>query len=153
MKILIISDSHGEKDKVENILKEYKYDYFFFLGDGLNDISSIVNNKNVFAVKGNRDFLSLKPHHLTVEIEGIKFMLVHGFYEHVKLGLGSLLNKAKKENVNCVCFGHTHKYFNEIIDEIQFLNPGSLTNLRGGNSTFIMLDIIDKKFSTKKIQF
>ena len=57
MKIVIISDSHGNKLAIDTVFKTIEFDYLFFLGDGLNDLGDYIYLDNVIAVSGNCDFL------------------------------------------------------------------------------------------------
>jgi len=45
MKILLISDSHGRKSEVENLICSQNCDYVFFMGDGLRDVEDIDEKK------------------------------------------------------------------------------------------------------------
>jgi len=152
MKILIISDTHGNKNIVENIVKQYNYDYLFFLGDGLADFSNIIKNKNIIYVKGNRDLFSNAPLEKIVEINGLRFLLTHGNTYNVKNDFSKLIKIAKQLNANYVFFGHTHQYFLETIDNVTLLNPGSLAKTRGGQGTFVIMDINNHKVSFQLVE-
>ena len=56
MKILVLSDSHGRKQKVEDLISSTPHDLIFFLGDGMGDFSKY--DKNIYKVSGNCDFFS-----------------------------------------------------------------------------------------------
>ena len=60
---------------------------------------------------------------------------------------------AKKEGSDIVCFGHTHKPFNESINGIKFFNPGSLANDIGEENSFGLLEIDAEKISLKIEKF
>lgn len=145
MKILIISDSHGNVANLNYVISNYKFDYIFYLGDGISDLGTLTKLDNVKFVKGNCDIFSNAKYEEIVKIGELKFLLLHGHTYNVKQGLGALINYAKTLGVNYVFFGHTHKHFNQEIDGITFLNPGSLSNLRGGEQSFVMLNIDNKK--------
>ena len=139
-KILVVSDSHGHKSKIETLLETNNYDCVFFLGDGLKDLPNSFNNDFIFAVAGNCDLFFDEPKQRIVIVDKVKFLLVHGHEYKVKWGIGALANEATKRNVNVVCFGHTHSKCIENIDGIVFTNPGSLAN-----GSYIEIDVSDGK--------
>lgn len=137
-KIILISDTHGRKVKVEELIKNEDYDYIFFLGDGLKDFEAFEDNNKIIKVAGNCDLFSNEAKQKIVVIENIKFMLTHGHLYNAKWGIGALINEAVKINTKVVCFGHTHMQLTEKVDDIYLLNPGSLAN-----GTYLKLDIHD----------
>ena len=60
MKIVVISDSHGRPDRIEEVLRRNRsYDALLFLGDGLRDFYSLESEPCCFRyVSGNCDGLS-----------------------------------------------------------------------------------------------
>ena len=69
MRIMLISDSHGNKLGIDKIFSTQKFDYLFFMGDGLNDLGDYIYLDNVFAVSGNCDFFSKVDNEKCVEIK------------------------------------------------------------------------------------
>ena len=126
-KIIVISDTHGCKNRVEEIVENERFDYLFFLGDGLKDLERY-EQKNIIKVAGNCDIFSAEAKQRVVVIENLKFMLTHGHLYKVKLGLGAIINEAVTSDINIVCYGHTHTQDYQNIDNIIYLNPGSLFN-------------------------
>ena len=61
MRILLVSDSHGNRDGIEKLIENEQFDYLFFLGDGLSDLGLYDNIENIIAVSGNCDFFSVVP--------------------------------------------------------------------------------------------
>ena len=43
--------------------------------------------------------------------------------------------------------------FNQDIDGIRFINPGSLSSVRGGEGTYILMTIDGENFSIEKCSF
>ncbi len=148
MKLLVISDSHGKKDKVEKILQNETYDYFVFLGDGLGDIESVIDDQRTIAVRGNCDFFSTVDDTKIVEMAGLKFLLTHGDRFHVKSTLYPLIVEAKLSKVDVVLYGHTHSYADEIYEDIRFINCPSLKGVQC-ESRYLVLDVEDKKISNR----
>lgn len=77
MKILIVSDTHGNISNLTKVINNNKYDYVIHAGDfcvGYSEIKKYVD----YVVAGNNDFEGEKE--LFFEIDGIKFVLLHGEY-------------------------------------------------------------------------
>ena len=145
MKIIIISDSHGNKYAIEKLFKENDVDSLFFLGDGLDDLGDYIYLDNVFAVSGNCDFFSNTPNEREFFIENIKFFITHGNKYFVKNSLNFLKERVLNENVDFVCFGHTHKQIVENYSGTTFINPGSYQRNMYRKSIGIILDINSKE--------
>lgn len=125
MKVLVLSDSHGNLKNLEFAIKNFPHDMIFFLGDGYKDFKAF-SDEEIYAVKGNCDFFVPAEEEEILEIEGNKIMLCHGHLFGVKYTMSEIAKKAQKENLKLVCFGHTHKFLNMEIDGCTFLNPGSI---------------------------
>ena len=124
MKICVISDSHGRKDKLEELLSTQSFNYVFFLGDGLSDIRD-VENQNIKKVCGNCDIFSNEAHTQIINILNFKVMITHGHDYKVKLNTFLLLKFAKDHGIKLVCYGHTHRKSLQVIDGVMLLNPGA----------------------------
>lgn len=127
-KILIISDSHGSKSKIEWLKENESFDYLFFLGDGIKDLDDCQLDSKVVAVAGNCDIFSTETKQRVVAIENVRMLLTHGHLYKAKLTTGIMINEAVKIGLNIICFGHTHSKCYETIDGITLLNPGALAN-------------------------
>lgn len=125
MKIVLISDSHGNKLGVDRIFKEINFDYLFFMGDGLSDFGTYEFMDNVYRVSGNCDFFSTVDNELVIELGGKNFLITHGHRYGVKLGLSKLVSHAEEIGVDFVCYGHTHSQKIDKVGDIYFINPGS----------------------------
>lgn len=83
----------------------------------------------LYQVAGNCDeyrYFSPGPMILEQTIGGAKFYLTHGHRHHVKSGLWSLLQDARKAGVNAVLYGHTHVAdCHREEDGLWVLNPGA----------------------------
>ena len=112
---------------MEDLIFSNHFDYIFFMGDGLRDFDNI-DEDNLKKVSGNCDLFNFEAITQFVEVEGFKIMLTHGHEYRAKLTPLLMLKKAKENNCNIVCFGHTHKQISEEIDNILLINPGSFKN-------------------------
>ena len=151
MKYLILTDTHGEQKKVENLLNSVSHDGVFFLGDGVSDFDNI--KENIIMVRGNCDFFSKIENTKIINIQNIKIMLTHGNAYGVKSGFGSLLSYAKKEQVDLVLFGHTHQIYLEEIDNITLCNVGSFKRNSMGKSTYGIIEFVSGKFFINIAEF
>ncbi|MBO7527900.1 MAG: YfcE family phosphodiesterase [Clostridia bacterium] len=137
--ILVLSDSHGKKDFILNLTNNPKYDYVFYLGDGIDrDLGTLIYDPRLKCVKGNCDnCFSDFPLGETVYLENCKIFLTHGHEYQAKYGNELLLKLAIDNKYNIVCFGHTHKQGHYIFNNIHLINPGALKN---GDYAEIIID-------------
>lgn len=117
-KLGIISDTHGLlRPGVMNILKTC--DCILHGGD-INKpeiLDALRPMASIYAVRGNndREWAEGLAKTLRFTIEGVEFFMTHN-KKDVDWNLG---------NAQVVVFGHTHKYFEKMIDGRLWLNPGS----------------------------
>jgi len=79
--------------------------------------------------------------------------VTHGHKYNVKFTLENLHYRVEELEADMVLFGHTHKPFNQNIDDVLFFNPGSPTNPRNTpDKTYGIIDI-DDKIKAKIIKF
>ena len=98
----------------------------------------------VYVVRGNNDkeWAEHIPATLTFQIEGCRFFLVHNKKEVPKILTG----------IDAVIFGHSHKYFEKIIDGRLWLNPGSCGKRRFDQEiTLAILTVDGSTLSAQKI--
>ncbi len=150
--ILVVSDSHGNDEALKELINNTQFDYMFFLGDKLADLENI-DAKNIYKVKGNWDFGKNEPLSQIVEVEGVKFFVMHGHTFGVRFGMGYLIKEAEKEGVDVVCYGHTHNADNSNINGIMYLNPGAFSTLKGGKKTYAIIKVDNKKASAQILSY
>lgn len=148
IKILLISDIHGNVKILENIIKNNEHDYSILAGDFICD-DSIINRYVTYAVRGNNDWDSLLKDEMDFTIEGIKFHLEHGHLigSYFQLDNYEFMHKALiKSKANILIHGHTHipKIFT--YDEGIVINPGSPSQPRGShNPSYAIIKINENK--------
>lgn len=130
--ILIISDYHKKENEVLNLIKELNPEHVLCCGDGESELDFYSEN-NIISVKGNCDYVSL-PLTKVIEIEGKRFVIVHGHNHDVYFDVFKLYLLAKSENCDYVLYGHTHKQYYEEYEGVTIINPGAL---KEGNYAFI----------------
>lgn len=110
-KIGIISDTHNVL-RNEVVAELQTCDLIFHAGDFVKKeiYQQLKEIAPVIAVKGNNDYFDL-PEEVDFNLKGYHFYMTH--------------QKRKVQNVDFYIFGHSHCYFDEIIDNIHYLNPGS----------------------------
>lgn len=134
MKILVMSDSHGNSSRMRSLYREGNWNAVIFLGDGSRDadeLADITGGIPVYRVKGNCDvFMCDAPEIQYIFLGGKKIMLTHGHLYSVKSGLIRLSLAAREQGADIVLFGHTHNQFTDESDGLLMLNPGSIAQGR-----------------------
>ena len=130
MKIVVCSDNHTFANLINLILElEPDGDYYWHLGDSESfDISQLGPFASVF---GNNDFLYDLPEKRIIELYGHSFLLTHGS-KQLRYGLENLAQFGKDNKCDVVLFGHTHMPFDNVVNGIRMINPGSCFHNRGG---------------------
>lgn len=147
MKILVMSDTHGEINSVVQHIKNIeKFSMLLHLGDYIEDAEKIKQLLNIPAViiRGNGDFQRADYNYDEIlEINGKRIFLTHGHRYNVKYGITNLYYRALELSADVVLFGHTHIPIVERVADMLIMNPGSPTYPRGFNrkSTIGILDI------------
>lgn len=126
-KVLIVSDSHGSTEVLEGIEKLHGNDVDLMIHCGDSELSeSDAAIVNFSSVKGNCDFYGNFPDDDTHVVNGVKIFVTHGHLYSVKSTLVNLYYKAKELQADIVCFGHSHLLGAEMVDDVLFINPGSI---------------------------
>ena len=143
-RVLVISDTHGEIAKIEDVLKKESgnYDICFHLGDRSWDMRPFRSSiERLVQVKGNIEADMQGPTEFGYEyinsIEGLRVMAAHGHQYSVHFTMSFIRKAAQKKNIGLVLYGHTHlKDYTE--DEgIVYFNPGALKSSEYG---FLCID-------------
>lgn len=155
IKLLIVSDTHGDVFQLSELVKKYKnYDYLFHLGDSARDLNKIDFNGKKFVVKGNVDFISKAKNEIFINVANKKIMITHGHRYGVKYGLERLYFSALENEADIVLFGHTHISMNEKYDDILFFNPGSLAYPRLlSKGSYGIIEISENNIISRIVEF
>ncbi|MGI6777688.1 MAG: metallophosphoesterase family protein [Acetivibrionales bacterium] len=150
MKILVISDTHGDIDKAREIIKENDgVNLIIHLGDYFRDaekLSTFFPDIPIEYIYGNSDFMiGDVPGEKILEFQGKRILITHGHRYSVKWGYDKLYRKAEEMNVDILLFGHTH-----VADMVQkagycLLNPGSISDPRDDSSESYAIIEVDSK--------
>lgn len=129
MKILVLSDSHGNCDKMRQAIEKEKPDHVFHLGDHSDDAQILRREYPtlpIVSVRGNCDWADRITQESAQGVyDGVSIWAVHGHLFGVKSGLLRLYLAAKEKAARVVLFGHTHCPYCEERDGIWLMNPGS----------------------------
>lgn len=155
MKILVISDTHGDTNKAEKAIKSNKeVNLIIHLGDYFRDaqkLSALFPDIPMEYIYGNSDFMiNDVPAEKLLEICGKKIFITHGHKYSVKWDYEKLFRKAEELNADVLLFGHTH--IPEIIkrDKYYVLNPGSTSDPRNDtDESYAVIDINNGKVAPK----
>ncbi|APH04185.1 metallophosphoesterase [Bacillus weihaiensis] len=127
MKALVVSDSHGLTKELDMIVKRHMTEVDFMLHCGDSELESTSSELSPFlGVKGNCDFGSDLPNDVISDLGELSFLMAHGHLYDVKSTLMRLNYRAAELGVNLVFFGHSHIAGAELINDILFINPGSI---------------------------
>ena len=148
-RILIVSDSHGSTELLEGIEKKHRNEVDLMIHCGDSELAetdaAICNFKSV---KGNCDFFGDFPEQDTHEIDGKKVLVTHGHLYSVKSTLVNLFYKAKEMQADVVCFGHSHLLGVEMVEDVLFINPGSIRLPRSRTErSYVILELDEGKAS------
>ena len=127
MKILVVSDSHGLSNELQEIKKrhESEVEAFIHCGDSELPYNSPELHRFLY-VRGNCDYAKEFPDERIEDIEGLRFFVTHGHRYNVKMTLMNLYYRAQEAGAKIVCFGHSHIAGAESINGTLFINPGSI---------------------------
>ena len=129
MRILVISDSHGDEFSLRYAIEcQEEAKMVIFLGDGCRDavtVSQSFPDRKFVLLKGNCDFACAYPEHSIEHIGGKTLYCTHGSSENVKYTLSELIYRAQSANADIALYGHTHIPVTDYRDGLHIFNPGS----------------------------
>lgn len=149
MKILIVSDTHKRHGNLQAVLEKVgEISLLIHLGDseGEEDYIETIAGCPVEIIAGNNDFFSSLSKEKVIQIGKYKVLLTHGHYYYVTVGVERLKEEVRARGINIAMFGHTHRPYLEIEDDMVILNPGSISFPRqdGRKPSYILMELDDK---------
>ncbi|MCL2402266.1 MAG: metallophosphoesterase [Oscillospiraceae bacterium] len=145
MKILVLSDSHGDTSACLQAVRLTAPELIVHLGDYDSDCEAISKQFEIpiKAVKGNCDLRSNRSDEAEFEVAGKRFFITYGHPYGVKTSLARVTLAARQKGADVLLFGHTHNSCYDIIDEMVLVNPGSIGGYRTqtGEKTYAVLEI------------
>lgn len=148
MKLVVMSDSHGNDENVMKVIEANKdADYFYHLGDLC---SSCFSYPKMSVIKGNNDYEDY-PKKIVASFYKWNILMIHSDRIYGFNRLEALKNLGKKENCQIVLYGHTHIPSDDTVDGIRLLNPGSLSMNRDfSDLSYLVIDINENFYTVTK---
>lgn len=150
MRIIVMSDSHGNYSSVESIVqRNTDADMFIHLGDGAKEIFTVTAKypelkPRFVQVKGNCDFSSILPDTQIIQAGTHRIFAAHGHTLNVKLSFGNIMAAASVNECDIILFGHTHCRYMHYEGGVYMMNPGSCSCPHDGNKpSFGCINITD----------
>lgn len=154
MDYLIVSDTHGDREILEKLANDYrgKVKAMFYVGDSeLSHTDSVFDD--FLPVIGNMDMDLMFPDDRDYKNTNINIYIAHGHLYQTEMSLGRLVEAAQAKQVDVVLTGHTHQLGVQMIDDILFINPGSISLPRGQyaflEGTYAILSVLEDKLSVQ----
>ena len=143
MRVLILSDSHKETNRIDNILASCgKVDHIIFCGD-VDDDADYIGYVSpammpIVRVTGNNDYFPSYPYRAVFALDGIRFYVTHGHLDGARSGHAGLIRAAKEADCSVVIYGHTHRAVDKEENGIRLINPGAVS---GSKPSFAVMTI------------
>lgn len=155
MRLTAISDSHGRKGNVFDIIEKNieSTDYFLCLGDCCNNddfeeaIIYFGSKLHLISVRGNTDWSSAEPLEREFKLADKRIMMCHGHTYNVKATYLALIHHAQNIDANIAFFGHTHNPHISCENGIYIVNPGTASL-----GYYSIVDISDGKIECRNLK-
>ena len=161
MKIIVLSDTHGNTELLRNVIfrNQVGLDLAIHLGDNLKDFNEVMIEFPYIAslgVLGNCDFASM---YFDAKTEGCfcaekrRIFYTHGHKYNVDHGVEYLSYNAKFNNCDIALYGHTHVGVITECSGVTVINPGSLSRPRDNSGgTYAILEICGDNLKCKILE-
>lgn len=140
LRIVLVSDSHGEKDRLKRIREKHAdADMFVHCGDAGMTAEEL---QDWITVEGNHDRYppGSVPLNRVIEAGTHRIYMCHGHADFLSyFHYGTMTARARKNGCDIVFFGHVHTYLDAEEDGVRLLNPGSVWHNRDGTPPSYML--------------
>lgn len=133
MKLLVMSDSHGNVGNMLQAVELENPDAVIHLGDCWRDAERLQDRLpglRLYQVPGNCDFRSAEDPERLLFLGDKRILICHGHTYGVKQGLLAAGLAAGEQNLDAFLFGHTHRALCDYRGKTLFLNPGSIGESR-----------------------
>lgn len=129
MRILVLSDSHGCVEPMEQCVERVQPQVILHLGDCVRDAQRLEERYPqipLLGVPGNSDYGGLdQPERLT-ELGGVRILMMHGHTRRVKSGPMAAIYAARECGADILLFGHTHQPVVDRSGDFWVMNPGCI---------------------------
>ncbi|SIS50435.1 metallophosphoesterase family protein [Salimicrobium salexigens] len=125
-KALIISDSHGLTEELQEVKDRHSQEVDAFIHCGDSELATDASELEGFHyAKGNCDFEEDMENEQIVDVKGVRFLVAHGHLLQVKQSLMPIYYRAEEAGADVACFGHSHTIGAEKVGDKLIMNPGS----------------------------
>ncbi len=133
MKILVVSDSHGDLAALQAAVNQVQPDCVLHLGDHWRDAQALrafLGDRPLYAVPGNCDYGVHAQDQLLLALEGVRIYMEHGHQHGVKRSPLRAILAAQEADAQLLLFGHTHRALCVSHEGLWVLNPGACSGAR-----------------------
>lgn len=133
MKILVLSDSHGNISNMVEAVERTAPRMILHLGDCWRDAEKLQQHFPQIPmehVPGNCDCRPEEPAEKLLFLENFRCLICHGHTYGVKSSLLTAGFAAEEQQLDLFLFGHTHMPMVDKRGRTTFLNPGSIGDRR-----------------------
>lgn len=146
MRILIISDSHGDTRRFDKAVTAFEPDMIIHLGDIERDaeyLSDVYSHIPLHAVVGNNDPWVRREAEKVIEVNGVKIFLTHGHLYGVWDKGFRIAQRAEEKGCSVALYGHSHVPNDCVYGNVRVFNPGSISRPRAGEYSVGIMEIDD----------
>jgi putative phosphoesterase len=129
LKLLVMSDSHKNIDRMQQAAEQTQPDAILHLGDHIGDARELqrrLPGMAIHMVPGNCDYYATGDDELLLTLGGVKIFMAHGHVFGVKNGLDALIKQAQRQKADIALFGHTHQALMQQHNGMWLMNPGQM---------------------------
>ena len=154
MRLVVVSDSHGDRAILEQLQAHYQGQTVTFLHCGDSELQATDPLfKQMLVVQGNMDWPDQFPEQVTPQINELSVFMTHGHRYGVNFDLTQLLLAGQAAAANLILYGHTHQLACESHQDVLLLNPGSIAQPRGQfqslGGTYAVIDVTDTHYQVQ----
>ena len=154
MKIVVLSDSHGQREPLKYIRDTYSdADLIIHCGDICLPKEFA---EGFIQVAGNCDDPTRYPMAELIELEGHRILITHGhaFFSGRNVNYDALARFARRNECDVLFFGHSHIYCDKVHEGVHLLNPGSISFNRDMTSpSYMVVTITEKEVSAERKEY
>lgn len=146
MRILVLSDSHGNVENMVRCVERAEPDVILHLGDCVRDAEALRRQFPAIpmqTVPGNCDWGDTDAPEVLTEYDGVRILMMHGHTRNVKLTALSAIYAAREVGAQVLLYGHTHYPVVDYDGTLWVMNPGSVG--RGHPCTYGVITVADGK--------
>lgn len=131
-RLIVMSDSHGDRQIVEAIREKYlgKVDAIFHNGDSELPSDDVIWS-GIEVVRGNCDYDSGYPENRVTKFPDLVVAQTHGHLYHINFEWHRLDLFAQEADADICLYGHLHRPAAWKNGKTLFINPGSVSQPRG----------------------